>query len=281
MNVKIIGKQIASLRKEKGIKQEDLARHVGVSTQAVSKWENGGVPDTELLPVIADFFGVSVDCLFGRSITDYSDLETALCQKIMDAPQSEQIKLVYEYCWVMELALFGAYPTVEELNDIKDFTMGEPNSIYSSFLSDIGFTKMALANTMPYFFVAPEPPADDEKFKLDNVDYVSFLRDFSDPDVFNTCIMLYKRDRDKAFTPNLLEKKIGVDTEKVMQILSVLKKYHFLHEHKIEMDDEIQIVYNFNHAPAFIPFLIFARELINPPTTFFYHHGRRQKPYLN
>ena len=63
--------------------------------------------------------------------------------------------------------------------------------------------------------------------------------------------------------------------------LAVLKKYHFLYEHKIEMDDEVQIVYNFCHAPAFVPFLIFARELINPPTTFFYHHGRRQKPYLN
>ena len=53
MSVDTIGKQIASLRKEKGIKQEELANFVGVSIQAVSKWENGGVPDTELLPKIA------------------------------------------------------------------------------------------------------------------------------------------------------------------------------------------------------------------------------------
>lgn len=45
-----------SMRKERGIKQEELANYVGVSAQAVSKWENGGVPDTELLPRIADFF---------------------------------------------------------------------------------------------------------------------------------------------------------------------------------------------------------------------------------
>ena len=56
MDTMIIGKNIADLRKKKGVKQDELARFVGVSAQAVSKWENGGVPDTELLPKIADFF---------------------------------------------------------------------------------------------------------------------------------------------------------------------------------------------------------------------------------
>ena len=49
MSIEIIGKNISSLRKERGFKQEELARAVGVSTQAVSKWENGGVPDVDLL----------------------------------------------------------------------------------------------------------------------------------------------------------------------------------------------------------------------------------------
>lgn len=57
MNMKSIGETINRLRKEKGITQEDLGKAVGVSTQAVSKWECGGVPDTELLPAIADYFG--------------------------------------------------------------------------------------------------------------------------------------------------------------------------------------------------------------------------------
>ena len=65
MGIDMIGKQIAAMRKEKGIRQEELAGFVGVSTQAVSKWENGGVPDTELIPKIADFFSVSIDTLFG------------------------------------------------------------------------------------------------------------------------------------------------------------------------------------------------------------------------
>lgn len=61
-----IGLNILALRRKKGITQEELARYVGVSAQAVSKWENGGVPDTELLPKIADFFEISIDKLFDR-----------------------------------------------------------------------------------------------------------------------------------------------------------------------------------------------------------------------
>ena len=61
-----IGLNILAFRRKKGITQEELARYVGVSAQAVSKWENGGVPDTELLPKIADFFEISIDKLFDR-----------------------------------------------------------------------------------------------------------------------------------------------------------------------------------------------------------------------
>lgn len=64
--IQTIGVQIAKLRKEKNITQDELAKNLDVSAQAVSKWENGGAPDIELLPRIADYFGVSIDVLFGK-----------------------------------------------------------------------------------------------------------------------------------------------------------------------------------------------------------------------
>ena len=61
-----LGKRIAALRKEKGMTQEQLAEKVGVSAQAVSKWENDiSCPDITLLPLLAELFGVSVDELLG------------------------------------------------------------------------------------------------------------------------------------------------------------------------------------------------------------------------
>ena len=57
-----IGKRIAALRREKGLKQDDLAQMLEVSAQAVSKWENDQTcPDISLLPRLAKIFGVSVD----------------------------------------------------------------------------------------------------------------------------------------------------------------------------------------------------------------------------
>lgn len=57
-----LGKRIAALRKEKELKQDALAEALGVSPQAVSKWENDQTcPDISLLPKLAELLGVSVD----------------------------------------------------------------------------------------------------------------------------------------------------------------------------------------------------------------------------
>lgn len=66
-----ISRNIAGLRRRKGITQEQLASALNISPQAISKWEtNTSQPDTQILPLIADFFGVSIDYLFyGEELT--------------------------------------------------------------------------------------------------------------------------------------------------------------------------------------------------------------------
>ena len=78
MNIKL-GEKIRTLRKSRNVSQEVLAQYLGVSFQAVSKWENGdNLPDVTLIPAIAIFFDVSTDELF-----DFNRLETE--QKIQQA----------------------------------------------------------------------------------------------------------------------------------------------------------------------------------------------------
>ncbi len=61
-----VGTTIRRLRLERELTQEDVAMHLGVSAQSVSKWERGdGYPDIEMLPAIAHYFGISTDVLLG------------------------------------------------------------------------------------------------------------------------------------------------------------------------------------------------------------------------
>ena len=70
MNVKI-GSKIRELRKRDDITQERLAEAIGVTNQAISKWESEtGYPDIEYIAPIADFFNVSIDYLFNHETGD-------------------------------------------------------------------------------------------------------------------------------------------------------------------------------------------------------------------
>lgn len=63
-----IGNQIRTLRLRRGITQEAMAQHFGVTAQAVSKWERGAAsPDIDLLPGLSAYFGVTIDELFALS----------------------------------------------------------------------------------------------------------------------------------------------------------------------------------------------------------------------
>ncbi len=278
MSIKMIGKQIASMRKERGIRQEELAAFVGVSPQAVSKWENGGVPDVEILPKIADFFEVSVDSLFDRGIADHSSLQTLLCNKIINASNEARFKLVLNYCWDMERALFGTIPQDGCIEDYEK-EIAEQEQRYSSVITDHGFTRMGIANRLQYFLLVPEIK-DTEAALFDGIDYLSFFKDFSDRDVFNACVMLNKRESHKAFTHNILVKNLGIEPDKAVQVFEILEKYNLLRQTQIDMDDEIQTVYSFNPTPSFVAFLIFAREMIKTPNSFTYYNIERGKPYF-
>ena len=71
-----IGAKIAELRREHNMKQDELAEMLGVTPQAVSKWENGAsMPDISLLPKIAQIFGVTIDDLFGVNNTPKPDVQ--------------------------------------------------------------------------------------------------------------------------------------------------------------------------------------------------------------
>ena len=92
-----LGEKIKHLRKEKNISQEVLANYLGVSFQAVSKWETGStMPDVAVIPAIASFFRVSTDELFDFNLYEMEKAVEEICYeaykyRFTDAEKSEQI----------------------------------------------------------------------------------------------------------------------------------------------------------------------------------------------
>ena len=101
-----LGKRIAMLRRQKGLKQEDLANELDVSPQAVSKWENDQTcPDISLLPKLAQLLGVSVDELLSGKKEDLpqtvqilppeerKDLKDMMLRIVVDSADGDHVRV--------------------------------------------------------------------------------------------------------------------------------------------------------------------------------------------
>ena len=86
-----LGKRIAQHRKKLGLTQDQLAESLGVTAQAVSKWENDqSCPDINMLPKLAQIFGVSIDSLLGNDNQPVYEAEIV---------QPEEKKDKWEFHW--------------------------------------------------------------------------------------------------------------------------------------------------------------------------------------
>ena len=99
-----IGENIKKYRNQKKYTQEYLGNLIGVTTQAVSKWERGGTPDAEILPQLADALDVSIDALYGREI---QDIQSLLTKKLSAMASDEAFLCAFNYCWSFIVGLTG------------------------------------------------------------------------------------------------------------------------------------------------------------------------------
>ena len=87
----MLNENIKTLRKAKGLSQEELATKLNVVRQTVSKWENGlSVPDSELLIALAEVFEVPVSTLLGEKV---------------DKPQADDLRAISEKLEIINLQL--------------------------------------------------------------------------------------------------------------------------------------------------------------------------------
>lgn len=120
-----IGKSISTLRKERNMTQSEVADKLGVSYQAVSKWERDeSLPDITLLPSIADLFGITIDQLL-RGGLEMNEQEIVHAKEIVENVSNEDMNnQITEYVNQQFESGYanGNPPTADDLSDkISEF----------------------------------------------------------------------------------------------------------------------------------------------------------------
>ncbi len=98
MNLRI-GENLKRLRREKDLTQEELAAHLGVSFQAISKWERGeSYPDITILPALSNYFKITIDELVGmdeiKRTEEYENINKKWLENRNKKKHKENVKLM-------------------------------------------------------------------------------------------------------------------------------------------------------------------------------------------
>lgn len=281
-----IGEKISKYRKLKGFTQEQLGESVGVSGQAVSKWENGGVPDTYLLPTISKVLGVSIDALFGveKKISDYTQDEILddlfkFCLQKMHCKDNriDFFKFMFDTIWTVQSAYFGN-ESRPLLKDVVEKNRGN-SQITSQIINDEGTTYLSLVENFPFFSAVCDTPEISKKLLLEK-NFSEFFSLLASEDGMKAILFTQSATETSQYTADMISKKIGITLERFLEVEPLLVKYGLLNEDSLTLDDSIIKVYHKWSNPEIRPLLMMAYQFINARQCYYDFTCNRTKPYF-
>ena len=301
MDKRAFSTTLHSLRKEKNVTQEQLAQNLGVSPQAVSKWENGSYPEGDLLPAIADFFDVSIDYLYGRS-----DREKTIEQKVFDAVYELTVKefeetgksdehfktadLIRNINWAILTGLWVNNENYEApYRDPK-----EHPKMASIMCDDVFYNYFGLRedNDISFFLNKTKDYDLYEELLKDTEKMQSLFRILSDKDNISIIAFLYTLKNGEYTSVDVISKSLGIDKSKVKKLMDMLFN---------EMEFDNAAVSPFNRASivdanskeekiygttsycggVFMAMMMLAREITDFPQAFRHLIDAKQKSWID
>lgn len=271
-----LSQNIKKFRIQKEMTQEHLADILGVTAQAVSKWETSETyPDGALLAAIANTLDVSLDTLFDNKVYSMKDLSVRIRGLIANAPQEQKFHLIRDIGWQIEKGLFGCLTDIED-----DYSPEEINNqLKSSYiLNDYGFTHISNGPS-PFFSVFPEYGNNLTDVIGNGEEMRIVFKALSSPETMKGVLFILGKKKDYVFEAEVLSEVCEIPFECIDKVLDDLAALHMVYKNDLEIDGKIVSLYYSNPDHRIIPLLLFARELN-------YHDGyclqshHRNKPYL-
>ena len=276
----VIGEQIKKYRIERNITQEQLGELIGVTTQAVSRWERGGTPDAEILPSIAEVLGVNIDALFGR---EEHSLSLSLARKLCQMPREEAYRYAFQICWAIENGLVGDISMMDDfMNKFIDSSVtksGTQKDYFAKVISDYGIANARMSPNFQMFFFLNELSGS-IKDQLEDLDSIRKVFEvFSDKNLLRIIVFIYS----SPFMPiatSLIRKSTGLSEKQVESCMVKLCENNLVTRSVVATADGNINAYVFRKESFAVPIICFADEIAKKQARPFMGDFSRTKPLL-
>lgn len=271
-----LNQTLRKLRKAKGLTQELLAERVGVSAQAVSKWEASGYPDAQLLPQIAAALDVTIDELFGNKKEEIS-LANRILYHLRSLPYEDRINEAYELCLVLCQMNCGD----ENYAPVSKARRDDMGGAFCQITNDSGILQARLSRNLPYFLLMPEPKEGYGAFLQYEESYTSLFSLLAVPNALRAMFYLESQEQIMFFDADTLVHRLGITRENAEQIIDGMLKQQIVWQADYNNGSKSESIYQFNAGCNFVSLMTFAHILLNRPVHFSHHENSRKRPYLN
>ncbi len=247
---------LTKYRKRSGLTQGQLAGKLSVTPQAVSKWENGSLPDCELVPLIANVLGVSIDVLFGTAEERVEpDLEQLITDKIHQTPESERADLIMQLCYSM----LSAY------HDHRLSKVSYPKELeqesYAEVKTDHDFGIARLNDDLKYFCFMKIPEEGVNSYVDASERMVDLFETLADADTINIICYLGSGVKNRMQSLGTISKRIGIPIDKAQYVMDRLDRFGIVWRVSVEVDDKESIVYGYGNSLPLTFLLTLAKSL--------------------
>lgn len=253
------GINLTKFRKLRNFTQEELALKIGVSAQAISKWENGSYPDGALLPKISKCLNVSLDILFGLKLPEELDdkiLEKAIIDELRKLPEAARAQRVMELC----------YPIIYSYCSSSNEYMGVPNKLNVETVGEVKtdnvLARMRLNEDLQYFWALRIPEEGVNSYIKVDPFMLELFQLLSQEDYLRVIYFLASSKRNFMLTKKKLVKILKINERRISDIIDKLDSIGMVWKVDIETDDKQEEVYGYTHNSAFVMLMASARAYI-------------------
>ena len=256
------GELVRVFRQKKDLTQEALGDKLGVSPQAVSKWENSDCyPDAELLVPLANALDVSLDVLFLNGKTTERDAAVMIADVIGRTDRGERFDLCRRFGWVMETSMFGAL--APEMADLCP--AGDPANErgMSAITDEYGFTQISNQKDAPYFAVFPKPEKGWDEAVGDGEEIRRVFAALGHTPTMRAALFLMRQEYGFLFDAGFLAEKAGIPLEETAAATENLRMLRLAREQDpVEIDGMPRAFWRYCPNEKILSLMIFARDAL-------------------